>query len=103
MTFSGCFWHLCLLRCSAFSFDPPIVPEALSLHDEIAKVRRDAVHRRSADTRRQLEQVAKRLPSNYRTVGVRVYNPVRPLWKLQLAWGCQLALCLFLIWRHPPP
>ena len=38
-----------------------------------------------------------RLPTHYRSAGVRVYNPLKPQWKLQLAWALQLSLCAFLV------
>eukprot|EP00966_Prymnesium_polylepis_P196652 4556780-Prymnesium_polylepis.1 len=73
------------------------MPEALSLHDEIARLKAEMKLRRSGDTGHDLAAIAKRLPANYRTVGVRVYNPVRPAWKLQLAWALQLLLCFTLV------
>ena len=89
-----------------------IVPEALSLHDEIVVLKRacEARARSGVSLTQELEQIAKRLPASYRSVGVRVYNPVRPAWKLQLAWTLQLLLaaflCIFLFatlatgWQH---
>ena len=43
------------------------------------------------------QAVVSRLPTHYRSAGVRVYNPLKPQWKLQLAWALQLGLCAFLV------
>eukprot|EP00966_Prymnesium_polylepis_P331448 7387007-Prymnesium_polylepis.1 len=64
----------------------------------------------AARVARELALVVRGLPTTYASVGVRVYDPVRPAWRLQLAWGLQLALCAALItflfavlatqWKH---
>ena len=82
-----------LVRTDGLVLSPwDVVPESLLLHDEIvheiAKTKRSASRPGSStqDASNDLDHVVKRLPRNYRTVGVRVYNPTRPQWKMQLAW-----------------
>ena len=43
------------------------------------------VQRLGLDLNRELQTVVQRLPTHYRSVGVRVYNPLKPRWKLQVA------------------
>ena len=68
----------------------------LEFHDEIVRLKHEAT-RRGALVSKELEGIVRRLPRNYRTVGARLYNPAKPLWKLQLAWRLQLLLAAFLV------
>ena len=73
-----------------------IVREPMMLHEQIS-VLKIKVQRLGLDVTRELQAVVSRLPTHYRSAGVRVYNPLKPQWKLQLAWALQLGLCAFLV------
>ena len=73
-----------------------IVREPMMLHEQISLLK-IKVQRLGLDVTRELQAVVSRLPTHYRSAGVRVYNPLKPQWKLQLAWALQLCLCTFLV------
>ena len=60
-----------------------ILTEPLALHDEIGKLKREARKRR-VDPLGEVTHIVSRLPRNYHSVGVRVYNPSKPKWKMQV-------------------
>ena len=37
------------------------------------------------------------LPPHYRSVGVRVYNPAKASWKLQVVWAVMVLICAVLV------
>ena len=78
---------------------PDIVRQPLALHDQLGSLKRQAM-RRSMDSEQlaqELGAIVQRVPPSYRSVGVRVYNPSKPKWKIQIAWSLQLLTCAFLI------
>ena len=76
-----------------------VLTEPLGLHDEIGKLKREARARRldAAATTAELSKVCQRLPRHYSSVGVRVYNPKKAQWKLQVLWAVMIGSCVFLI------
>ena len=66
-----------------------IVQEPLALHDEIGKLKR-AARKKRIDPTGELQGFVQRLPRKYHSVGVRVYNPSKPKWKLQVVWTIML-------------
>ena len=73
-----------------------VVREPFRLHDEVCALKREAAAR-NLHVPSELAALVDRLPTHYRSVGVRVYNPKKAAWKLQLVWAVQLALCAFLV------
>ena len=73
-----------------------IVPEPLALHDEIGRVKR-AARRQKLYPTAELHALATRLPRSYPAVGMRVYNPSKAQWKLQVVWVVLLITCGFLV------
>ena len=73
-----------------------VVREPFRLHDEVCALKREAAAR-NLHVSSELAALVDRLPTHYRSVGVRVYNPKKAAWKLQLVWAVQLALCAFLV------
>lgn len=73
-----------------------ILHEPLALHDEIGKLKRQA-RRERVDVNAELARIVQRLPRTYSSVGVRVYNPTTPKWKMQLLWVVMVGTCAFLV------
>jgi len=86
-----------------------ILHEPLALHNEIGRLKREA-RRLRIDPTAELQDIVQRLPRTYHSVGVRVYNPKKAKWKMQVVWivmiGCAVFLSLFLLavlatyWPH---
>ena len=72
-----------------------IMQEPLALHNEIGKLKREA-RRLHIDPHVELQAVVQRLPRNYRTVGVRIYNPTKSPWKMTIVWVVMGGMCIFL-------
>jgi len=96
-TSTGLFAEYELVRTDGRVLEPDdIIHEPFALHDEIGKLKR-AARKKRVDPVSELHGFVTRLPRKYQSVGVRVYNPTKPKWKMQLVWMVMIGFCAFFV------